>query len=194
MRGRLTRPAAYRLIAAGTAAAAVLAGATGCATPPVAPLPVQAAERTAGPSTSISASPLPVATTSTAGPALPITPRRTRRPVAQAPTTKPAETTPPASPTATWPPSCLGAVQYELDASEPEVAMVRSLCFATGAELRIRNVGPEDVDAQPAELVAPHYEAGVWDLRFVRPGTVTVTIVKNSASYTIDVVVLAGSG
>ena len=35
------------------------------------------------------------------------------------------------------------------------------------------------------------YEAGVVDLRFVRPGTVTVTIPQDEQTYTITVVVVS---
>ena len=39
------------------------------------------------------------------------------------------------------------------------------------------------------DLVSQHYEAGVVDIRFVRPGTVAVTIPKEGREHTITVVV-----
>ena len=43
--------------------------------------------------------------------------------------------------------------------------------------------------AEPAELVSQSYEAGVVDIRFVRPGTVLVTIPQEDRTYPITVVV-----
>ena len=42
-----------------------------------------------------------------------------------------------------------------------------------------------------AELVAYTYEAAVVRLRFLRPGTVTVTIPRDDKVHTITVVVIA---
>jgi hypothetical protein len=39
--------------------------------------------------------------------------------------------------------------------------------------------------------VSQNYEAGVVDLRFVRPGTVTVSIPQDEQTYTITVVVVS---
>jgi hypothetical protein len=46
------------------------------------------------------------------------------------------------------------------------------------------------VTATPADLVAQSYEAGVVDLRFLRPGTVTVRIPQEDRTHTIEVVVI----
>ncbi|MEU4337367.1 hypothetical protein AB0F59_22430 [Micromonospora lupini] len=95
-------------------------------------------------------------------------------------------TTPP--PTAATP-ACQGAVRYDLPLAETEVELLKSLCFATGAVLRIQGIGPGLVTVDRPELVSQQYEAGVVDIRFVRPGTVGVTIPKEGREHTITVVV-----
>ena len=50
-------------------------------------------------------------------------------------------------------------------------------------------IGPGLVTAEPESLVSRYYEAGVEDIRFVRPGTVTVTIPQDTETHTITVVV-----
>lgn len=85
--------------------------------------------------------------------------------------------------------SCLGAVRYDLPVADTELELLRSLCFATGAVLRIQGIGPGLVTVDRPELVSQHYEAGVVDIRFVRPGTVAVTIPKDDRAHTITVVV-----
>lgn len=73
--------------------------------------------------------------------------------------------------------------------ADTELELLRSLCFATGAVLRIQGIGPGLVTVDRPDLVSQHYEAGVVDIRFVRPGTVAVTIPKDDRAHTIDVVV-----
>ena len=161
-------------------AAAVLLMVSGCAGEPLAPLPVQATRPSTaapGPLPSV-ASARPPATTAatTAAPAT----RATGRPV------RPA--TPPAGPSADT--ACLGAVRYEIDLQKTELDLITSLCFRVGGVLRLRGIGPGLVTATPADLVAQSYEAGVVDLRFLRPGTVTVGIPQEDRTHTIEVVVI----
>jgi hypothetical protein len=101
-------------------------------------------------------------------------------------TTKPA----PPRPTATAAEStCYGAVRHDLDLQNTELALIKSMCFHTGGTLRLHSIGPGLVTATPGSLVSSSYEAAVVDLRFLRPGTVTVTIPQDSQTYTIEVVV-----
>ncbi len=151
---------------------------------PVSPLPVQ---------------PPPVATAPTPEPSAPAPtsaspPSTTRGPVAAPTSRRPAPTTPTRTPAATGSPtgrpdSCLGAIRYDLVLAETELALVTSLCFATGAVLRIIGIGPGEVTVDREDLVSRSYEAGVVDIRFVRPGTVTVLIPQEGTTYPITVVV-----
>jgi hypothetical protein len=47
------------------------------------------------------------------------------------------------------------------------------------------------VKSEPESLVSQSYEGGVVDIRFVRAGTVTVTIPMEQQTYTITVVVVS---
>ncbi|WBB81421.1 hypothetical protein O7606_08690 [Micromonospora sp. WMMD882] len=154
---------------------------------PVAPLPVH-------PPTTAATSGPPVRPTQ-ATPSATTAPPTARPSVAAPPTRPPAPTTPavPPAPTATpsptaLPDACLGAVRYDLVLAETELALLTSLCFATGGVLRIIGIGPGEVTVEPAELVSHDYEAGVVDLRFVRPGTVAVRIPQGGVTHTVTVV------
>jgi serine/threonine protein kinase len=139
-------------------------------TPPTAP----------GPSVSVPVAPTaPVATT--APPAVdPAPPPLTRGSTSPAPTGDPTPTTS----------ACLGPVQYEVDVPETELELLESMCFTAGGVLRLRNIGPGLVTAEPESLVDYNYEAAVVDLRFLSPGTVTVTVPKDERTHTITVVVI----
>ncbi|MET7947857.1 hypothetical protein [Micromonospora sp. NPDC005324] len=171
-----------------TAVAGIVAVAA-CGSEAVSPLPVQ--PRGPSPSTSAVASPptpsvtpstsrSPSRAPSTIGPPahVPPPPVRTRG-------TPQRPTSPPTTPTS----SCQGAVRYDLPVADTELELLRSLCFASGAVLRIQGIGPGLVTVDRPELVSQHYEAGVVDIRFVRPGTVAVTIPKDDSAHTITVVV-----
>jgi len=162
-------------------AAALLLILAGCAGEPLAPLPVQAT----GPPTSAASAPSREAATPPATP--PATVPATRTTVR---TTTPKDR--PATPTAV--PSdgavCLGAVRYDLNLQETVLDLVTSMCFSAGGVLRLQGIGPGLVTAEPADLVAQSYEAGVEDLRFLRPGTVTVRVPQNDRIHTIEVVVI----
>jgi hypothetical protein len=81
-------------------------------------------------------------------------------------------------------------VRYDIDVPETELELVPSLCFHTGGVLRLQNIGPGLVTVDPEALVSRSYEAGVHDIRFVRAGTVTVTIPKDDRVHEITVVVV----
>ncbi|MFI6780473.1 hypothetical protein [Micromonospora sp. NPDC050276] len=164
---------------------AATVGVAACGADAVSPLPVQPP----GPTT---LTPTPVATSAipapTASPSRP--PPTSARPVAAPPTPTRTRGTPRTTPPPTdATPACQGAVRYDLPLAETEVELLRSLCFATGAVLRIQGIGPGLVTVDRPELVSQHYEAGVVDIRFVRPGTVDVTIPKEGREHTITVVV-----
>ncbi|MET8835200.1 hypothetical protein ABZV78_14970 [Micromonospora sp. NPDC004540] len=172
-----------RRAAPALAVLAVLAGASACADRPVSPLPVRPpapAASTVGaaaPPTTATAPGPSTATPSSRSPAPPAPTRsRTARPAASASTALPS--------------ACLGAVRYDLVLAETELALVKSLCFATGGVLRIRGIGPGLVTVDRTDLVSRSYEAGVVDIRFVRTGTVVVTIPQNGRTYPITVVVV----
>src|SRR5262245_29630505 len=66
----------------------------------------------------------------------------------------------------------------------------RSLCFTPGGVLRIENVYPGDVSADPSDLVSCQWEAGIATCRFLRVGNVTVRISGQSPNRSIAVVIV----
>lgn len=148
-------------------------------------------------------SPLPIETPTQSAPATPtqLPPATPSQPAVAAPSvwrppvtipspsTKPA--TPQLTPTQTQSSTCWGAIRYDLDLLNTELALVRPMCFKTGGVLRLQGIGPGLVTAEPAALVVQSYEAAVVDIAFIRPGTVTVTIPQDEQIYTITVVVNA---
>ncbi|MCG5471994.1 hypothetical protein LADH09A_006029 [Micromonospora sp. LAH09] len=176
------RRRAVRRLRAGVVAAVAAVTVAACGADAVAPLPVQPPAESR-PAPTPSAVPAPAASPSRPPPT-------SRRPIAAppAPTTRGTPQHPAA--TSTGPTtSCQGAVRYDLPLAETELALLRSLCFATGAVLRIQGIGPGLVTVDRPELVSQHYEAGVVDIRFVRPGTVDVTIPQEDREHVITVVV-----
>ena len=180
-----------QIAAAGALAVTATVPLAACADPSVSPRPAQAAEnetsaapnrmpRTAAPSPSARpGSPEPGA----AQPA-------GRRPVKTTTTKRAAPHT--SEPTSAKPVgSCYGAVRHDLDLRNTVLDLVKSMCFHTGGVLRLQGIGPGLVTATPESLVSRSYEAGVVDLRFVRPGTVTVSIPQDEQTYTITVVVVS---
>ncbi|SIN43103.1 hypothetical protein [Micromonospora cremea] len=178
-------PAAIRRSTSTIAAALTLTIAVAaCGAEPVAPLPVQPPPGTSG------SAPTPSATqTATVSPSR--VPPSTGRPVPAPPAPTRTRGTPPRpAPSSNEPTtSCQGTVRYDLPLAETELELLRSLCFATGAVLRIQGIGPGLVTVDRPELVSQQYEAGVVDIRFVRRGTVAVTIPQEDRAHTITVVV-----
>ncbi|MDO3704145.1 hypothetical protein Q3W71_20995 [Micromonospora sp. C28SCA-DRY-2] len=167
---------------------AVVAGIAGCGGDrPVSPLPVQPPAPVAAGTTS---PPGPPAGTPSAPPTPPgpsTAAPTTRRPApAVPPPTTPGRGTRSPSPT----PACHGPIRYDIVLAETELELIESLCFAAGAVLRIQGIGPGLVTVDREDLVSRHYEAGVVDIRFVRTGTVAVTIPKDGREHTITVVVV----
>ena len=123
-----------------------------------------------------------------------VEPGTARQPTRPVPTRTRSRTPGPAPspPVSTGPTStCLGAVRYDLDLNTTELALVKSMCFHTGGVLRLQGIGPGLVTSEPAALVSQSYAGGVVDIRFVRAGTVTVTIPREDQTYTITVVVVS---
>ncbi|WP_319458606.1 hypothetical protein [Micromonospora sp. RTP1Z1] len=177
------RPAPIRRLAATVATAlAVVVAAAACGTDPVSPLPVQPPG---------SSSPTPTSTpTLSAPPTSPTVAPTTGRAVPAPPLPTRTRGTPRPTPSPTGlPAACQGAVRYDLPLAETELELLKSLCFATGAVLRIQGIGPGLVTVDRQDLVSQHYEGGVVDIRFVRPGTVAVMIPKGDRTHTITVVV-----
>ncbi|MEH0973959.1 hypothetical protein V6U77_22795 [Micromonospora sp. CPCC 205546] len=185
---------APRLVGVAVLAVAValpLAGCGGAGTP-VSPLPVQApatpASRSPGPPSPVA----PSASPSSAPPPAPgtsavVPPPRRPPPVARPTAT--AGRTPDATRSPSGPPgTCFGAVRHDVVLAETELALLTSLCFATGGVLRIIGIGPGEVTVDREDLVSRSYEAGVVDIRFVRPGTVAVLIPQGGTTHTVTVV------
>jgi hypothetical protein len=74
--------------------------------------------------------------------------------------------------------------------TDADLARVKSICLAVGGVLRVEGTGPGMVSADPPEKISPYYEAGIEELRFLSPGTVTVTIVGDQQTFTIIVLVI----
>jgi hypothetical protein len=159
----------------------------GCAAQrPVSPLPTEAAASRAVPPTAVSTGPAAASRATSAGtPALPTAAAPVSRRPAGSP--RPPRTSTPPRPPAT--PSCEGAVVHTIDVAADELALIPSLCVAVGAVLRLENIGPGEVTTDAPRLVDQHYEAGVVEIRFVRAGTVVVTIPQQDDVHDITVVV-----
>lgn len=178
------RFSAQRLATVGALALIVLATAAACGSDLVSPLPVQTASQPATDNPSQTASAMPSASTPPANaPPANVPPTR-----GQNPPPKPTKTTRP--PTSAPPTACFGAIRHDLDLQNNELALIKSMCFQAGGVLRLQGTGPGLVTAEPAALVARNYAGGVEDIRFLRPGTVTVTIPQDEEVYTITVVVI----
>ncbi|WP_432050783.1 hypothetical protein [Verrucosispora sp. NA02020] len=165
---------------------AVLLITAGCADRPVAPLPVvpptTAPSSPAAPTTGAP----PLAGPTTTDPRPPSV-RATRSPSPPAPVPTTRRSTP-RPPSPTTPDACLGAVRYDLVLADVG-PMPTSLCLATGGVLRIQGIGPGQVTVDRTDLADSHYEAGVVDVRFLRSGTVDVTIPHEGTVHVVTVVV-----
>ncbi len=129
----------------------LLAAVAACGAEPVSPLPIEAL-----------------------GPSAPATSPATS-PTTQVPSPRVTTRGPTASPDVIRSPACLGAVVYTLEAEE-ELALIKSICLAVGGILRVEGTGPGTVSADPPDKVSQFYEAGIVEVRFLSPGTITVTI------------------
>ncbi|MBQ1056589.1 hypothetical protein KBX35_17505 [Micromonospora sp. C32] len=171
------------------AALAVLAGTPACADRPVSPLPVRPPVASAAPSAAPTL-PVPTPTPGISEVSAPSRATPPSPPVRSRPPAAPRTTRPTPAVRTTRPAACLGPVRYDLVLAETELALLKSLCFAAGGVLRIQGIGPGEVTVDREDLVSRNYEAGVVDIRFVRAGTVVVTIPQDGQAYPITVVVV----
>ncbi|MEU5788771.1 hypothetical protein ABZ754_13710 [Micromonospora purpureochromogenes] len=160
----------------------LVASVAACGQTPVAPLPVRPPTPAAAPSTPAAAAP-----SAPPGPATLAATPRPSVPVGPAPTRSRGTRSPSPSPRSS---ACLGPVRYDLDLAETEVALLKSLCLTAGGVLRIQGIGPGEVTVDREDLVSRSYEAGVQDIRFLRAGTVGVTIPQGGEAHTVAVVVV----
>ena len=156
-----------------------------CSAEPASPLPVDAQAQTVSPSVPASRTPAPEGTTAEAlEPVETTVAVRTTRPRTGNAPGKPPTTTASGAPS-----TCLGAVRYDLDSQSVEAATMRSMCVRVGAVLRLQNLGPGELTAEPASLVRPRYEAGVHDTQFVGTGTVSLRFLQGDDEVEITVVI-----
>jgi hypothetical protein len=167
------RPSIPHLAAVGALALIAVLPAAACGSKPVSPLPIVAG--TATPSRSVSP-PVAESTPPANAPPSGQNPPAVQRPKTSSP--RPAE-----------PSSCKGAIRETVDLPSTELALLTSMCFATGAVLRLQGTEPETVTATPVSLVSTSYAAGGYEIRLVRPGTATVKIKRDGQIYTITVVI-----
>jgi hypothetical protein len=179
----MRHPKLRHIAAAGTIAMIATVPLAACGGPSVSPRPAQ----TAGNETSAAPSRIADPETSASARTRNAEPSVARQPAGQGPvktrTVKPVST----QPTGT----CYGAVRHDVDLHNTVLDLIKSMCFHTGGVLRLQGIGPGLVTATPGSLVSQSYEGGVVDLRFVRPGTVTVTIPQDEQTFTITVVVVS---
>lgn len=176
------RPGARHLAALGVFVLVGVAPAAACGSSALSPLPIETPTQPAPATATQPPSATPGRTAVAA-------PRASMPPATPSPSTRPASPQP--KPTQTHTSTCWGAIRYDLDLQNTELALVRPMCFKTGGVLRLQGIGPGLVTAEPATLVIQSYEAAVVDIAFIRPGTVTVTIPQDEQVYTITVVVNA---
>ncbi|MEJ3744872.1 hypothetical protein WEI85_16445 [Actinomycetes bacterium KLBMP 9797] len=176
-----------RLALLGTFPLIAVAPVAACGGEPVSPLPVRSppASGTGTPSGSGAGTPSQTAppTSGVAMPPVHAPPSRRNPPVERS--SSQPQTTPPTAQT----PSCMGAIRYDVDLQNTELALLPSLCFAVGAVLRLQGIGPGLVTVEPTSLHSQSYAGGVVDIRFIRTGTATVTIPQEEQTHTITVVI-----
>jgi hypothetical protein len=79
---------------------------------------------------------------------------------------------------------CEGAVVHTVDArSDP----LPRLCVARGGVVRLVNIGPGSVVAQPSAAVDCFYAAGTYQCRLIRAGTVVLTLAPGGRQLTVVV-------
>lgn len=81
--------------------------------------------------------------------------------------------------------ACEGAVVHSVDAAQP--GQLPRLCVALGGVVRIINLGPGSLSAQPSTLVDCAYEAGTHQCRLIRSGTVRFTLAPDARVLTVQV-------
>jgi hypothetical protein len=154
-----------RLTAVTTLALASVAAAVACtsATPkPTAPSPTGAAPASAAPTTTF---PTPGAS------AVPVKP-------VHVPAPRPTSTRP----------KCLGTIVHRINAADTGPPW-KPVCITVGGVLRFENLGPDGLTMTPQDKVDCWYEAGIFECRLVRTGTVRFTVTRGDQSRSLAVVV-----
>jgi hypothetical protein len=88
-----------------------------------------------------------------------------------------------ASASATRAAGCEGAVVHTVDTTQP----LPRLCIAVGGVVRLVNIGPGSLAAQPAAAVDCFYAAGTYQCRLIRTGTVRFTLAPDARQLTVVV-------
>ena len=74
-------------------------------------------------------------------------------------------------------PTCEGPVVHTVDAAQP--GSLPSLCVAVGGVVRLINIGPGSVTAQPSTAADCLYAAGTYQCRLLRTGQVVLILAPN---------------
>lgn len=80
---------------------------------------------------------------------------------------------------------CEGAVVHTVDVAQP--GALPRLCVARGGVVRLVNIGPGSVVAQPSAAVDCFYAAGTYQCRLIRAGTVVLTLAPGARQLTVVV-------
>jgi hypothetical protein len=87
---------------------------------------------------------------------------------------------------------CEGAVTHTVDAAQ--TGSLPRLCVAVGGIVRLVNIGPGSLTAQPSTAVDCFYAAGTYQCRLIRVGTVRLTLLTPAARVLTVVVPAAVPG
>jgi hypothetical protein len=81
--------------------------------------------------------------------------------------------------------ACEGAVVHSVDVAQP--GPLPPLCVAVGGVVRLVNIGPGSLVAQPSTMVNCFYAAGTYQCRLIRSGTVRFTLAPGARELTVQV-------
>jgi len=81
--------------------------------------------------------------------------------------------------------NCEGAVVHTVDVARP--GALPRLCVARGGVVRLVNIGPGSVVAQPSAAVDCFYAAGTYQCRLIRAGRVVLTLAPGARQLTVRV-------
>ncbi|MEV4350720.1 hypothetical protein AB0J83_40205 [Actinoplanes sp. NPDC049596] len=82
-------------------------------------------------------------------------------------------------------PTCSGAVVRTVDVAQP--GPLPRLCVAVGGVVRLVNIGPGSLTAQPSAAVDCFYAGGTYQCRLIRTGTVRFTLAPEGRTLTVTV-------
>jgi hypothetical protein len=86
-------------------------------------------------------------------------------------------------------PACQSGGTYTVDASDGGPPWW-AICLKTDVVLRVTNHGPDGFTVTPADHVSCNYEAGVRVCRFLKAGTVTLTVTRPNETRPLTIVVI----